>query len=39
MAKETFKIQNIISEGMLEKLNLKNNTTEENITQENEELE
>ena len=39
MAKETFKIKNIISEAMLGNLNLNNNTTEENITQENEELE
>ena len=39
MAKETFKIENIISEAMLGNLNLNNNTTEENITQENEELE
>lgn len=34
MAKETFRIESIISEDML-----KNNTTEENITQENEERE
>lgn len=39
MAKETFKIENIISKGMLKELNLKDNTTEENITQENEERE
>ena len=45
MAKETFKIESIISEDMLKKLNLKDNTTEdsneneENITPENEERE
>jgi hypothetical protein len=45
MAKETFKIKSIISEEMLKKLNLKDNTTEdsneneENITPENEERE